>query len=272
MKRTVFYISDSTGITAETLGHSLITQFPQFEFEQIAIPYVNSLAKAQEVALQINQTSKADKVKVIVFSTLVKPEIRNVFIACDCLFMDFFDILIGPLEEELKSKYAQDIGKFHTISNIKAYDARIAAIDFALKTDDGISLKDYNSAELILLGVSRSGKTPTCLYLALKFGIFAANYPLTEEDLASNKLPETLLAYKDKLFGLIITPERLQQIRQQRMPNSKYASMEQCQKELKAAKHMLDNVAVPYLESTSFSIEEIAAQIITKKQLKRHLF
>jgi regulator of PEP synthase PpsR (kinase-PPPase family) len=272
MKRTVFYISDSTGITAETLGHSLITQFPQFEFEQVAIPYINSLTRAHEVASQINEASQINQTKSIVFSTLVKPEIRNAFIACDCLFMDFFDILIGPLEEELQSKYAQDIGKFHTISNVKAYDARIAAIEFALKTDDGVNTKDYSNAELILLGVSRSGKTPTCLYLALKFGIFAANYPLTEEDLAADGLPAELLIYKNKLFGLLITPERLQQIRHQRMPNSKYSSLEQCQRELKITKQMLNNAAVPYLESTSFSIEELAAQIMVQKALKRHLF
>lgn len=272
MKRSVFYISDSTGITAETLGHSLITQFPQFTFEQIAIPYITSLEKAQEVIIQINKASQINQTKSIVFSTLVKPEIRNVFIESDCLFMDFFDRLIGPLEEELQSKYAQNVGKFHTINNVNTYYTRIAAIEFALKTDDGINVKDYNKAELILLGVSRSGKTPTCLYLALKFGIYISNYPLTEEDLVSDQLPTSLLPYKNKLFGLIITPERLHQIRQQRMPDSKYSSLAQCQKELKITKQMLTKFSVPYLESTSFSIEELAAQIMVQKSLKRHLF
>lgn len=272
MKRAVFYISDSTGITAETLGHSLIIQFPQFEFEQIPIPYINSEARAYEVVAQINEASQVNQAKSIVFSTLAKPEIRNVFIGSDCLFMDFFNILIGPLETELQSKYAQNIGKFHTINNVKAYDARIAAIEFALKTDDGVNTKDYSNAELILLGVSRSGKTPTCIYLALKFGIFTANYPLTEEDLTSDRLPDQLLPFKDKLFGLLITPERLQQIRHQRMPNSKYSSLEQCQKELKITRQMMDNASIPYLESTSFSIEELAAQIMARKSLRRHLF
>lgn len=272
MKRTIFYISDSTGITAETLGHSLITQFPQFTFEQIAIPYITSLEKAQEAVIQINNASKTNQAKSIVFSTLVKAEIRNIFIEADCLFMDLFDRLIGPLEDELQSKYAQDVGKFHTINNVNTYDARIAAIEFALKTDDGVNVKDYNNAELILLGVSRSGKTPTCLYLALKFGIFTANYPLTEEDLLSDQLPASLLPYKNKLFGLLITPERLQQIRQQRMPHSKYSSLAQCQRELQITKQMLQKSSIPYLESTSFSIEELAAQIIVQKSLKRHLF
>lgn len=272
MKRTAFFISDSTGITAETLGAALLSQFPQIDFSRITIPYINSEDKAREVVTQINKATRKDQAKALVFSSLAKPEIRSLIADCNCMFIDFFDILVGPLETELQSKYVQEVGKFHKIPDSKTYEARIAAIDFALSTDDGVGIKNYKSAEIILIGVSRSGKTPTCIYLALKYGIRAANYPITEEDITVLALPEVLRPYRKKIFGLTIGAERLHEIREQRKPNSTYASLPQCQKEFRYIEQMFKNEHIPYLESTDFSIEEIATQIITKTPIKRHVF
>ncbi len=269
MKRKAFFISDSTGITAETLGHSILAQFPNIKFEQKTIPYINSIEKAEEVVTQINAASTEDKAKALVFSTLANTEVRDLVKNCDALFMDFFDILMEPIETELKAKYAQDVGKFHGISDTNTYDKRIAAIDFALNTDDGVGVKNYDKADVILVGVSRCGKTPTCLYMALLFGVLAANYPITEEDIHSAALPEALQDHTDKIFGLTINPERLQTIRQQRRPDSTYASLEQCKKELSTVQQMFRNYGVPYLDSTSFSIEELATKIMAQRGLKR---
>ena len=271
MKRTAFFISDSTGITAETLGNSLLTQFPQFEFTKIAIPYVNNAEKAVEVLKQINQTCRDDQTKALVFSTLADTEIRNIVADCNGMFMDLFSILIGPLEEELNSKYAQKIGELHSIANLENYDRRIAAIEFALNTDDGIGINNYKDAEIIIVGVSRSGKSPVCLYLALKFGIFAANYPIVDTELEFKSLPTKLLEHKEKTIGLIISPERLHEIREQRQPNSSYAKIEQCKKELTAMETIFKNDNIPYINSTSLSIEEIATKIITIKKLTRQI-
>jgi regulator of PEP synthase PpsR (kinase-PPPase family) len=272
MKRTAFFISDSTGITAETMGHSLLTQFPQFEFTQLAIPYVNTPEKAYEVLAKIDQASQDGQAKALVFSTLANPEIRNIIANCNGMFIDLFDMLAEPLEQELNSKYAQKVGKSHNIKNFQTYDTRIAAIDFALNTDDGVGINHYTDANLILVGVSRCGKTPTCLYLALKFGIFAANYPITDEDMAAPHLPQALQLYPEKLFGLIITADRLHEIRQQRQPNSNYAAIQQCQRELTHVENMFKRNNIPYLNSTNFSIEEIATKIMSQKKIKRHLY
>lgn len=272
MKRAAFFISDSTGITAETLGHSLLTQFPQFEFEQRTIPYVNSEEKAHEVLDQINAATEKNQAKSLIFSTLAQNPIREIVKQADGLFMDFFDLLMGPLETELQAKYAHDIGKFHSILDTNRYDQRIAAVEFALNTDDGVGLKHYEDADVILVGVSRCGKTPTCLYMALVFGILAANYPITEEDMGAIALPKPLRAHADKVFGLTIDVDRLQAIRTQRRADSIYASKEQCQKELDVVQKIYRNYGIPYLDSTAFSIEELATKIMAKKGIQRRLY
>jgi len=270
--RTAFFVSDSTGITAETLGHSLLAQFPGIHFEKLTIPYINSVAKAQKIIAQINAASQKTQAKALVFSTLANSEIRAILATCNGLFMDFFDILMGPLEKELQAKYSQDIGKFHSILDTNSYDQRISAVDFALYTDDGIGIKHYENADVILIGVSRCGKTPTCLYLALKFGIFAANYPITEEDMYEVNLPKPVQPYISKLFGLTISVERLQSIREQRKPGSRYATKEQCQQELKTVLQIFNKSNIPYLDSTTCSIEEIATKIMAKKKINRRSF
>lgn len=271
IKRQIFFISDGTGITAETLGRSLLTQFPKIDFELTTIPYVNNLTKAREVITAIKTAFETTNIRPIVFATIVNSEISSLFQTSDCLFIDFFNTFLNPLEIELKTQAEDAVGKFHSANNYNKYMLRIDAINYALTCDDGSSIKDYSQADIILIGVSRSGKTPTSLYLALQFGIFAANYPITEEDFATKHFPQALIPYKNKLFGLIIDPKRLQQIRQERLPNSRYASLEQCKTEIRQIKALFQQEQINFLDTTKRSIEELAADILAKTKIKRRL-
>lgn len=271
MKRFVYMLSDGTGITAEILGNSLITQFENIEFEKLTIPYIDSIEKAESVVLQINQTYKEQGTKPLVFMTLVNPDIRLYFKKADACVFDLFSTFIGPLENELREKSSYTVGRTHGVANAQSYSHRIEAVDFALSHDDGIKTRGYDKADIILIGVSRCGKTPSCLYMALQYGILAANYPFTEDDLAGFHLPDVLRPYKQKLFGLTIDTQRLQHIRSERRPNSKYASAEQCRLEVTEVEAMYQKEKIPYINSTKFSIEEIATKILAASGLQRKI-
>ena len=189
IKRTVFFVSDQTGITAETMGHSLMTQFDGIEFRQVTVPFISTVDKAIEAVRKIDLVGKQEGVRPIVFSTLVQEDVRNVVRGSTGFFLDFFDPFLAPLENELKTQSSHLTSRTHRMADTHAYAMRIDATNFALANDDGSVVRDYERADVILVGVSRSGKTPTCLYLAMQYGIFAANYPLTEDDLESRKLP-----------------------------------------------------------------------------------
>lgn len=271
MKRQVFIISDGTGITAETLGNSLITQFEQIEFEKLILPYIDSLSKAQEVIEQINLSFHNTGIKPLIFMTLVNPQIRESFKNAKACVFDLFSTFIGPLETELEEKSSYTVGKTHGVANHQSYTHRIEAVDFALSHDDGVKTRGYDKADIILIGVSRCGKTPSCLYMALQYGILAANYPFTEDDLIGFHLPEVLKPYKHKLFGLTIDAQRLQQIRSERRPNSKYASAEQCRLEVSEVEAMYQKERIPYINSTKYSIEEIATKVLAASGLQRKI-
>jgi regulator of PEP synthase PpsR (kinase-PPPase family) len=268
--RTVFFISDGTGITSETLGHSLLAQFPDARFRQVRIPFVDDLDKAIDCANQIREAARRDGVRPIVFSTLVNPETVGGLRQADALFIDLFEQFIGPLETELGQRSTHAVGRFHGIADSLDYKNRIEAINFAMAHDDGVSSDgELAEADVILVGVSRSGKTPTSLYLAMQFGVKAANYPLIPEDFERNKLPGELHNYRAKLFGLTIAPERLSQIRQERRPNSRYASLENCRYEIDAAQKLMRRENIRWLDSTAKSIEEISATILQAVRLNR---
>lgn len=270
-RRTVFFVSDQTGVTAETMGHSLLTQFDSLEFRPVTLPFISTLDKAAEAARRINLTADTDGVRPIVFSTLVQDELRAVVKQANGLFLDFFDAFLGPLESELAVPSSHASGRAHSISDTNAYTTRINATNFALANDDGAGVRDYEHADVVLIGVSRSGKTPTCLYLALQYGIFAANFPLTEDELESAALPGALRAHQRKLFGLTIKPDRLQQIRNERRPDSRYASAQQVQFEVRAAEALFSRAGVPYLDTTECSIEEISSRILDRTGLERRV-
>lgn len=271
MKRTVFFISDGTGITAETLGHSLLAQFDAIEFEQITIPYVNSESRARDAVTRINKAAAADGHPPIIFDTIVNEDVRRELARSDGFMIDIFSSFLKPLEKALGSSSSYSVGKSHSIVNNQSYNLRIDSVHFALDNDDGARTRHYDQADVILVGVSRSGKTPTCLYLALQFGVKAANYPLTEDDLDDLDLPRALKEHRNKLFGLSIEPERLAAIRTERKPNSKYASIQQCESEVRGAEAIFNRYGIPFINSTHASIEEISTMIIEAAGLKRRL-
>lgn len=268
-RRTVFFVSDQTGVTAETLGRSLLTQFEGHEFDQVTVPFIDSIDKADEVVRRINAVAVEQGQRPIVFSTLVKDELRERFITVSGLFLDFFEAFLSPLERELQTKSSHTIGRAHGMKDAGAYDRRIEATNFALRNDDGARTGDYEAADVILIGVSRTGKTPTCLYLALAYGVFAANYPLSEDELESGTLPKAIEPFRAKLYGLTISPERLQQIRRERRPVGRYSSAEQVRFELRSAESLFRRYQVPYVDTTSFSIEEIASTILSGTGIER---
>jgi [pyruvate, water dikinase]-phosphate phosphotransferase / [pyruvate, water dikinase] kinase len=257
-------------VTAETLGHSLMTQFEGLEFRAVTLPFVSDLDKAHEAVRRINRSAEETGVRPIVFSTLVQDELREVVVQANALFLDLFSAFVGPLERELNTRSTHRAGRAHGIADLAAYTARINATNFALANDDGTG-GDYAHADVILTGVSRVGKTPTCVYLALQYGVFAANYPLTEDDLEAGKLPQRLESFKSKLYALTIKPERLQQIRNERRPDSRYASRPQVTYELRAAQALFTRYAIPWLDTSESSIEEIASRILSTTGIERRL-
>ncbi|HEY4647389.1 MAG TPA: pyruvate, water dikinase regulatory protein [Steroidobacteraceae bacterium] len=270
-RRTVFFVSDQTGVTAETMGHSLLTQFDGVEFRPVTLPFVSTLDKAEEAARRINLCAQTEDVRPIVFSTLVQDELRDVVKRADGLFLDFFDAFLAPLEAELAVRSSHTSGRAHSMADLTAYTTRINATSFALANDDGAGARDYAHADVVLIGVSRSGKTPTCLYLALQYGVFAANFPLTEDELEFGSLPAALRPHQRKLFGLTIKPERLQQIRHERRPDSRYSSAQQVQYELRAAEALFERSGVPFLDTTECSIEEISSRILDRTGIERRV-
>lgn len=269
-RRTVFFVSDQTGVTAETLGHSLMTQFEGLEFRPVTLPFVSDLDKANEAVRRINRAGEEGGLRPIVFSTLVQDELRGVVLGANALFLDLFSAFIGPLERELNTRSTHRAGRAHGIADPAAYTARINATNFALANDDGTG-GDYAHADVILVGVSRVGKTPTCVYMALQYGVFAANYPLTEDDLEAGKLPARLESFRKKLYALTIKPDRLQQIRHDRRPDSRYASRPQVTYELRAAEALFARYAIPSLDTSESSIEEIASRILSTTGIERRL-
>ncbi|MCL5261460.1 MAG: kinase/pyrophosphorylase [Gammaproteobacteria bacterium] len=268
MSHAIFFISDGTGITAETLGRSLLTQFPKINFSYTTIPYVNNLARAEQALGKIRASTSDER--PIIFATLIDAKVSSFLQKSNALFINFLQPHLQTLENEFGHEAEKTVGKFHSTKNNGSYKLRIDAINFAILNDDGANTKQYQNADIILTGVSRSGKTPTSLYLALQYGIFVANYPLTTEDFAKNELPQILQQYRNKLLGLVIDPLRLSQIRQERLPNSQYASLKQCEQEINQAKTLFQKAQINYLDATNRSIEELAADILTSTDWVRH--
>ncbi len=271
MRRTVYFVSDSTGITAETIGHSILAQFDSVSFDTHRLPFVDDADKAAAAALRIKTEYAKSGQRPIVVNTLADRSLCNIVAESGALMLDVFAPFIGTLEEEIGVKRSGAINRSHGLVNYKKYERRINATDYTLAHDDGINV-DYAGADIILLGVSRSGKTPTCLYMALQYGVRAANYPLTEEDLVNLELPERLKPHRGRLFGLTIDAGRLAQIRSERSPGSRYASLEQGRWELAQADRLYRAENIPSLSTTHTSIEEIASKILNHFNIDRNIF
>lgn len=271
-RHTIFFVSDGTGITAETLGHSLLSQFEGIQTAQVRMPFIDSAAKAADCVAKINAAGTKDGNRAIVISTLVNPETVTILRQANALILDFFGAFISPLEAEFGMKSSHTIGRSHSLVNSAEYLARMEAINFTLAHDDGVSNAELDKADVIIIGVSRSGKTPTSLYLAIQFSIKVANYPLIPEDFERNKLPDGLTKHRHKLFGLTIDPERLSAIRQERRPGSTYASLENCRWEIEQAQKMMHREGIEWLESTTKSIEEIGATLLQTLKIDRRTY
>ncbi len=268
IKRTVFFISDGTGLTAEALGHSLLSQFEAVEFEQIRIPFLDSIAKAHEAVARINGQSESDGMRSIVFTTLVDQNLADIVHQADAYCLSYFDTFLAPLEAELGVKSSHTVGRSHGSADSSDYKKRIEAINYTLAHDDGITDRDLEEADVILVAVSRCGKTPTSLYLAMQFGLKAANFPLIPEDFDRGRLPGTLERQRGKLFGLTIQPERLHSIREERRPGSNYAALVNCRYEVAEAEKMMRREGIRWLDSSTKSIEEISATVLQELHLR----
>ena len=271
-RKRVFFVSDRTGITVEALGSSLLTQFADVDFDRLTLPFIDSVDKAREVVAQVNEALRESGQRPLVFSSIVDDAVRAEINKADGLVLDVFERFIVPLENELGTKSTHAVGKSHSVSDVKDYNHRIEAINYTLSHDDGVTHRGLAEADIVLVGVSRSGKTPTCLYLAMQFGIKAANYPLIPEDLEANRLPPSLLPLKDKVWGLSISPERLHHIRTERRPDSTYAALENCRYEVAAAEKLMRQAQIPFLDSTTKSIEEIATHMLHEAHLVRRVY
>ncbi len=270
--RTVFFISDGTGITAETFGNAILAQF-EMKSRHVRLPFIDTADKAHQAVRQINHTAEREGQKPIVFTTLVDVEILKVITdGCKGMLLDMFGTFVHPLEKELRIKSNHRVGRFSDISKSKAYNDRIEAINFSLEHDDGQSNRDLEQSDVILVGVSRSGKTPTSLYLAMQYGLKASNYPLIPEDFDRRQLPPALAPHQKKIFGLSIHPDRLSEIRNERRPNSKYASIENCRMEVSEAEAMMRRSGIRWLSTTTKSIEEIATTILQEIKPERLMY
>ena len=269
--RSAFFISDGTAITAETLGKSLLSQFSDIEFDIQVIPYVDTIQLAHEAVNRINTAYEKTQLRPLVFDTIVSDEIREVINSANAHNLDIYEGLINRIATEINHKPNPHAGMAHSNVDSDDYKARIDAVHFALDNDDGARTNHYDGADIILVGLSRSGKTPTSLYLALQYGIRAANYPLTEEDLDTSQLPRALKPYNNKLFGLTIDTERLVRIRQERKAGSRYASLAQCQAEQQAIQAIYSTHKIPNLNVSEMSVEEIATRILQITGLKRRI-
>lgn len=264
LKRNAFIVSDRTGLTAEAMAHSLMSQFPGIDFNIETFTFVDTVAKAAELVERCNTIRENTGWAPLVFLTMVNDDLRAVFDDTDMEVFDLFRTFIGPMEERLGIKSSHTIGKSHGVTDEKAYTSRIAAVHFALQTDDGMDFDHYRQADLIIVGVSRCGKTPTSLYLSLHYGLYVSNYPLTDHELESKELPQALKRHAGKLFGLTIDPFRLLQIRQQRYQGSTYSTAATCQREIAQAEALFRSHEIPWLNTTRMSVEEIGAMVVNR--------
>ena len=270
--RHVFFVSDSTGITVETLGNALLSQFDHVEFVTTTIPFVTDAAQADEAVARIDAAGDGAHDRPIVFSTLADSGLREILSRGNAFVLDIFQAFIGILEQELRIGSSHALGQYHAVTDNAYYKDRIGAVEFALGHDDGAGTRSYDDADIILVGVSRSGKTPTCVYLAMQFGIRAANYPLTDEVLSCATLPAHLIDHRSRLFGLTIDPDRLRKIRSERRPGTTYSSPSGCRTEVREAEALFERHRIPCLDTSAASVEEIASRVLLRTGLRRHAY
>lgn len=259
----VFFLSDSTGISAETMGNALLLQFPGLHFERHTIPFITTVEEARRVVGILDAAARGP-VPPLAFSTTAVPEIQDVLHTSACPLIDFFQLHMARVESILGMKGHRVAARLHGVGDIQRYNARMAAVEYAIEHDDGQSLRALDKADVILIAPSRCGKTPTTMYLALQHGIFVANYPLVPEDLDTSDLPRPVRNLRNKCFGITTMPARLSSVRNERRPNSQYASLEQCSLEIRRAEAMYRAHDIPIINSAAKSVEEMSTVILQR--------
>lgn len=265
--RTAYFVSDSTGITAETLGSALLANFPGVSFQRHTIPFVDTVAGARDVVSDVRRSTTATSTPLL-FATVKSAEILRELAASGAIVIDLLGGHLRELEEALGSTASEQLGQYHGVGDIERYFARMRAVEYAIEHDDGQSMRALDIADVIIVAPSRCGKTPTTMYLALQYGLLVANYPLTDDDFPSDGLPAAVARYVDKCFGLTTTPLRLSQVRHERRPNSTYSSLAQCTLELRRAEDLYRRNRVPFLNSSTKSVEEMSAVIMQSMRLR----
>lgn len=268
-RRKVFILSDRTGITLEQLVRTLLTQYDGLAIERVVRPFLDNAAKIDGVIAEIDRLAISEAVEPVVFSSIVDEHLRLRLRTARAVVFDIFDTYLPPLSQALGLAPSEHVGLSHGIGDLGRYDRRVDSVNFALNHDDGSRFRGLEAADLILVGVSRSGKTPTCLYLAMQYAVRAANFPLTEDDFLAGSMPAPLRDHQELLFGLTIEPERLHRIRDERRPGSRYASLAQCRQEIAAAEDLFRSHAIPFLDSTLVSIEELAIELMQRIGVER---
>jgi len=268
--RTLFIISDRTGITLEHLVRTLTSQFDDMCCDRMVLPFLDTPAKIEAAIREIQTVAEEDDAPPVVFSSIVDETLRARLKEANAEVFDIFDTFLPALSAAIGIAHVGHVGRAHGMGDVGEYDRRVDAVNFALNFDDGSRFKGLADADLILIGVSRSGKTPTCLYLAMQYAVRAANFPLTEDDFLLGRLPGPLQEHRERLFGLTISPERLHRIREERRPGSDYASLAQCRTEVSAAEDLFRSNAIRFLDSTTVSIEELAIEIMQQVGVARH--
>jgi regulator of PEP synthase PpsR (kinase-PPPase family) len=260
--RSVFFVSDRTGLTAQNYGRTLLSQFPGQKFKIVILSFVDTVQKATLASARINAASARAGKQSVVFSTIISEEEQKILESSDACIVDLYNTFLGPLETFFGQESAHRQGRSRAIFGDKDYQGRLDAIDYSLSHDDGLRYDQYGEADVILVGVSRCGKTPTSLFLAMNFSMKVSNYPLTEEDFNKQTLPDCLLKHKEKLVALTIKVAPLSRIRRARRPNSEYASFAVCEQEVRIAETMFSKADIPVFDTTDISIEEIASEVV----------
>lgn len=259
----VYVLSDATGISAETMASALLLQFPQVPFERHVIPFIVTVEEARKVVAQLDAVA-AGPVTPLVFMTVVNDEVRAALQSITVPIIDFVGDHLPVIERTLGRAGDHQPARLHGTGDQRRYNRRMAAVEYAIEHDDGQSLRALDKADLVLIAPSRCGKTPTTMFLALQHGIFVANYPLIDEDLEVDELPRPVREMKDRCFGLISSPQRLTEVRTERRPDSRYASPEQVQWELSRARRMYRDHDIPFIDTSTRSVEEIATIILQR--------
>jgi len=266
-RRAAFFVSDSTGITAETLGSALLVNFPGIRFDRHTIPFVDTVEGACDVVAEIDRAAMAGR-NPVVFTTVKQSVLRDVLARAQAVMIDLLAGHLTELEDALGTTASEQLGQYHGVGDMEKYHDRMRAVEYAIEHDDGQSRRALDIADVIIIAPSRCGKTPTTMYLALQYGLLVANYPLTDEDFPTDGLPRMIAPYAPRCFGLITTPLRLSQVRHERRPSSRYSSLAQCTLELRRAEDLYRRNRVPFLNSATKSVEEMSAVIIQTMKLR----